>query len=52
MAHYGEQKGDMMRDPEMLFEVSESGDEMELSSFLKRPPLNKNCAARLYTHRS
>ena len=37
----------MMRDPEMLFEVSESANEMELSSFLKRPPLNKNCAARL-----
>jgi hypothetical protein len=27
VAHYGEQNGDLMRDPEMLFELSKQGEE-------------------------
>lgn len=27
IAHYGEQNGDLMRDPEMLFEISKHGEE-------------------------
>lgn len=31
VAHYGEQNGDLMRDPEMLFEISKHGDETRLT---------------------
>jgi hypothetical protein len=30
VAHYGEQNGDPMRDPEMLFEISRQGEETNL----------------------
>jgi len=33
---YGEQNGDLMRDPEMIFEADESGDEMNLIPFYWR----------------
>ena len=36
VAHYGEQNGDLMRDPEMIFEAEESGDEMNLIPFYWR----------------
>jgi hypothetical protein len=36
VAHYGEQNGDLMRDPEMIFEADESGDEMNLIPFYWR----------------
>ena len=36
VAHYGEQNGDLMRDPEMIFEAEESGDEMNLVPFYWR----------------
>ena len=36
MAHYGEQNGDLMRDPEMIFEAEESGAEMKLVPFYWR----------------
>src|SRR5207244_1663364 len=31
VAHYGEQNGDLMRDPEMLFEISKYGEETKLT---------------------
>ena len=36
VAHYGEQNGDLMRDPEMIFEAEESGDKMSLIPFYWR----------------
>lgn len=36
VAHYGEQNGDLMRDPEMIFEAEESGEEMNLIPFYWR----------------
>src|SRR5215469_3793258 len=37
VAHYGEQNGDLMRDPEMILEADESGDdEMSLIPFYWR----------------
>jgi len=36
LAHYGEQNGDLMRDPEMIFEAEESGDNMTLVPFYWR----------------
>jgi Domain of unknown function (DUF6908) len=36
VAHYGEQNGDLMRDPEMIFEAEESGDEMNLVPYYWR----------------
>lgn len=36
VAHYGEQNGDLMRDPEMIFEAEESGNEMSLVPFYWR----------------
>ena len=31
VAHYGEQNGDLMRDPEMLFEISKNGEKTVLT---------------------
>jgi hypothetical protein len=31
VAHYGEQNGDLMRDPEMLFEISKHGEQTVLT---------------------
>ena len=36
VAHYGEQNGDLMRDPEMIFEVEETGDDLNLVPFYWR----------------
>lgn len=36
VAHYGEQNGDPMRDPEMLFELGRRGDEIELTPYYWR----------------
>lgn len=36
VAHYGEQNGDLMRDPEMIFEAEESGEQMNLIPFYWR----------------
>ena len=36
VAHYGEQNGDLMRDPEMIFEAEELGDKMNLVPFYWR----------------
>ena len=36
VAHYGEQNGDLMRDPEMLFELGRRGDEIELTPYYWR----------------
>ena len=36
VAHSGEQNGDLMRDPEMILEADESGDEMSLIPFYWR----------------
>jgi len=36
VAHYGEQNGDLMRDPEMIFEAEESGEEINLVPFYWR----------------
>jgi hypothetical protein len=36
VAHYGEQNGDLMRDPEMIFEAEEFGEEMNLVPFYWR----------------
>ena len=36
VAHYGEQNGDLMRDPEMIFEAEESGDTTNLIPFCCR----------------
>ena len=36
VAHYGEQNGDLMRDPEMIFEAEESGEEMNLVPYYWR----------------
>jgi len=36
VAHYGEQNGDLMRDPEMIFEAEESGEKMTLIPFYWR----------------
>ena len=36
VAHYGEQNGDLMRDPEMIFEAEESGEEVNLVPFYWR----------------
>ncbi len=36
VAHYGEQNGDLMRDPEMIFEAEESGEDMNLVPFYWR----------------
>lgn len=36
VAHYGEQNGDLMRDPEMIFEAEESDDELNLIPFYWR----------------
>jgi len=33
VAHYREQNGDLMRDPEMIFEAEEFGEEMNLVPF-------------------
>jgi len=35
-AHYGEQNGDLMRDPEMVFEAEESAEEMNLVPYYWR----------------
>jgi len=34
VAHYGEQNSDLMRDPKMIFEAEESGEQMNLVPFL------------------
>jgi len=36
VAHYGEQNGDLMRDPEMIFRSEESGEQMNLVPFYWR----------------
>ena len=36
VAHYGEQNGDLMRDPEMLFEAAKSGEEITLRPYYLR----------------
>ena len=36
VAHYGEQNGDLMRDPEMIFEAEESGEGMNLVPYYWR----------------
>src|SRR3984957_19994625 len=36
VAHYGEQNGDLMRDPEMIFEAEESGESMNLVPYYWR----------------
>ena len=36
VAHYGQQNGDPMRDPEMLFEVRRQGNEIELFPYYWR----------------
>lgn len=36
VAHYGELNGDLMRDPEMLFELGKRGDEIELTPYYWR----------------
>lgn len=36
VAHYGEQNGDLMRDPEMCFELSFAGGEADLNPFYYR----------------
>jgi hypothetical protein len=36
VAHYGEQNGDLMRDPEMIFEAEESGKQMNLVPYYCR----------------
>jgi hypothetical protein len=36
VAHYGQQNGDLMRDPEMIFEAEESGEQMNLVPFYWR----------------
>jgi hypothetical protein len=36
VAHYGQQNGDPMRDPEMLFEVRREGNEMPLDPYYWR----------------
>ena len=36
VAHYGEQNGDPMRDPEMLFEINRKRGEIELSAYYWR----------------
>lgn len=36
VAHYGQQNGDAMRDPEMLFEMRRDGDEITLSPYYWR----------------
>lgn len=36
VAHYGEQNGDLMRDPEMLFEMEKSGETTNLLPFYWR----------------
>lgn len=36
VAHYGEQNGDAMRDPEMLFEISRIGDALALIPYYWR----------------
>jgi len=36
VAHYGEQNGDLMRDPEMIFEAEESGEQMNLVPYYWR----------------
>jgi hypothetical protein len=36
VAHYGEQNGDLMRDPEMIFEAEESGEHMNLVPYYWR----------------
>ena len=35
-SNYGEQNGDLMRDPEMLFELGRRGDEIELTAYYWR----------------
>ena len=36
VAHYGEQNGDLMRDPEMIFEISRIGDALALVPYYWR----------------
>lgn len=36
VAHYGQQNGDVMRDPEMLFEVEQRGQELTLTPYAFR----------------
>lgn len=36
VAHYGEQNGDLMRDPEMIFEAEGSGEQMNLVPYYRR----------------
>lgn len=36
VAHYGEQNGDLMRDPEMIFEISKHGEETLLTPYYWR----------------
>lgn len=36
VAHYGEQNGDLMRDPEMIFEAEESGERVALVPYYWR----------------
>jgi hypothetical protein len=36
VAHYGQQNGDLMRDPEMIFEAEEFGEELNLVPFYWR----------------
>src|SRR5437588_8323294 len=36
VAHYGEQNGDLMRDPEMIFEAEESGEQINLVPYYWR----------------
>ena len=31
VAHYGEQNGDLMRDPEMVFEIERSGEQIKMT---------------------
>lgn len=48
VAHYGEQNGDLMRDPEMVFEVEGSGSTMVFKPFYWR---NDYCGVEQYSVR-
>jgi hypothetical protein len=46
VAHYGQQNGDAMRDPEMLFEMRRDGNEIELDPYYWR---NDNLGIEQYS---
>lgn len=48
VAHYGEQNGDLMRDPEMVFEIENSGTAMAFKPFYWR---NDYCGVEQYSVR-